>query len=56
MLGHTNCRALTTVKCFCNNYIIIPRVKIKRSSLCLLKKLGQAKNKTDGMIFTMRKQ
>lgn len=55
MLGHTNCTALTTVKCFCNNYIIIPRVKIQRSSLCLLKKLGEAKNKTGGMIITIRK-
>lgn len=55
MLGHTNCRALTTVKCFCNNYGIILRVEIERRSLCLLKKLGEAKNKTGGMINITRK-
>lgn len=53
MLGHTNCRALTTVKCLCNNHIIILKV---REAVCIFSKsLGEAKNKTGGMIITVRK-
>lgn len=34
MPGPTNCRALTTVKCFCNNDIIMLRVKYEEA-VCL---------------------
>lgn len=53
MLGHTNCRALTTVKYLCNNYIIILKV---RKALCIFSRaLGQAKNKTGGRIIIIRR-
>lgn len=55
MLDHTNCSALTTVKCFCNNCIIILRVKVKRSSCVHSRSLEEAKNKTGGLITTIRK-
>ena len=48
-----NCRALTTVKYLCNNYIIILKV---RKALCIFSRaLGEAKNKTGGRIIIIRR-
>lgn len=54
MLGHTNCRALTTVKCFYNNYIII--LKVRTAIGVFSRSSGEAQNKTWGVIITVRKQ
>lgn len=56
MSGPTNCRALTTVKCFYNNDIIMLRVKYKEAVCLFSRGVGEAKNKTNDMIITIRKQ
>lgn len=53
MPGHTNRRVLTTVKCFCNNDIIMLRVKDKNAACDSSRRGGEAKNKASDMAIAM---